>query len=413
MNNNKTLGRRIQEGRKAAGLSQESLGEQLGVSRQAVSKWESAAAIPELENLIAMSRIFETPVGVLLGVEQAAEPEVETILAQYVPQKQPSRHRAIAVLTAVLLVAGLVFLVWQLAKIERRVNTLQSQVSSIQGELEREIDSMGGQIAAILEAEANILSEYGAEAAGFDPAAQTVTLRIWARPKERGPEATVTFTAVTSAGVSVTTEAALQETLFVAEALTVPMDPHIALSVTVAESDHVRTGPVADLYDCGPDCFRLGVKHKQSQDWTAEDGTVTLPGFTGYVMPVSAVPEMAVTKAEMCLYRNHAAEPEAVWCLVIDDSREPVTLTGEAVTYLLSPGDVMIAALRLEDNFGQVTYQAVDAKKADSQGRVMDAKWRTIYGDGSGDPSYADYSDQALEDMFREWIPGTELPLWK
>ena len=36
-----TLGQRIQEYRKAAGLSQEALGEELGVSRQAVSKWES------------------------------------------------------------------------------------------------------------------------------------------------------------------------------------------------------------------------------------------------------------------------------------------------------------------------------------------------------------------------------------
>ena len=36
-----TLGRRIQEGRRAAELSQEAMGERLGVSRQAVSKWEA------------------------------------------------------------------------------------------------------------------------------------------------------------------------------------------------------------------------------------------------------------------------------------------------------------------------------------------------------------------------------------
>ncbi len=70
-----TLGLRIQAGRKAAGLSQEALGEQLGVSRQAVSKWESDAAIPELENLIAMSRLFGVSVGVLLGVESASAEE--------------------------------------------------------------------------------------------------------------------------------------------------------------------------------------------------------------------------------------------------------------------------------------------------------------------------------------------------
>ena len=69
----KTLGGRIQAFRKAAGLSQESLGERLGVSRQAVSRWEADAAVPELEKLIAMSRLFGVTVGVLLGVESTAE----------------------------------------------------------------------------------------------------------------------------------------------------------------------------------------------------------------------------------------------------------------------------------------------------------------------------------------------------
>ena len=78
MREQQTLGRRIQEARKAAGLSQESLGERLGVSRQAVSKWEADAAVPELENLIAMSRIFGVTIGALLGVEpEAAEDRSE------------------------------------------------------------------------------------------------------------------------------------------------------------------------------------------------------------------------------------------------------------------------------------------------------------------------------------------------
>lgn len=63
MEQTKTLGGRIQAFRKTAGLSQEALGEQLGVSRQAVSRWESDAAVPELEKLIAMSRLFGVTVG--------------------------------------------------------------------------------------------------------------------------------------------------------------------------------------------------------------------------------------------------------------------------------------------------------------------------------------------------------------
>ena len=66
-----TLVQRIQELRKQRGLSQEGLGEALGVSRQAVSKWEGDNGIPELDTLIAMSRLFGITIGELLGVEEA------------------------------------------------------------------------------------------------------------------------------------------------------------------------------------------------------------------------------------------------------------------------------------------------------------------------------------------------------
>ena len=66
-----TLGQRIQELRKQNGLSQEGLGEALGVSRQAVSKWEGDNGIPELDTLIAMSRLFGITIGELRGVEGA------------------------------------------------------------------------------------------------------------------------------------------------------------------------------------------------------------------------------------------------------------------------------------------------------------------------------------------------------
>ena len=64
-----TLGERIQELRRARGLSQEGLGEKLGVSRQAVSRWEMDGAVPEVDKLVEMSRLFSVTVGQLLGVE--------------------------------------------------------------------------------------------------------------------------------------------------------------------------------------------------------------------------------------------------------------------------------------------------------------------------------------------------------
>lgn len=45
-------GRWIEWSRKELGLSQEALGERLGVSRQAIYKWESDTALPEIEKLV-------------------------------------------------------------------------------------------------------------------------------------------------------------------------------------------------------------------------------------------------------------------------------------------------------------------------------------------------------------------------
>lgn len=49
---------RIQDLRKQKGYSQEELADKVGVSRQAVSKWESAQSMPDLEKIIAMSDLF-------------------------------------------------------------------------------------------------------------------------------------------------------------------------------------------------------------------------------------------------------------------------------------------------------------------------------------------------------------------
>ena len=65
-----TLGQRIQELRRGLNLSQEELGERMGVSRQAISKWEGDQTIPELDKLIALSKLFGLTVGQLLGGEQ-------------------------------------------------------------------------------------------------------------------------------------------------------------------------------------------------------------------------------------------------------------------------------------------------------------------------------------------------------
>ena len=106
-----TLGQRIQAERKRLGLSQEGLGEALGVTRQAISKWEADGAVPEVDKLVALSRLFHLPVGVLLGVEEAAAAEPPRPVPRWKRRLWPLLSAALGAVCVVLLL---------------RVNTLQS-----------------------------------------------------------------------------------------------------------------------------------------------------------------------------------------------------------------------------------------------------------------------------------------------
>ena len=72
--------------RKGRGLSQEELAERLGVSRQAVSRWESGTALPDAGNLRQISRLFEVSADYLLD-EERESPEGPAAAAAQKPHR--------------------------------------------------------------------------------------------------------------------------------------------------------------------------------------------------------------------------------------------------------------------------------------------------------------------------------------
>ena len=67
------FGKRISELRKAKGFSQEELAAHLGVSRQAVSRWENELSLPDTENLICLSRLLDVELSILNGDDGETE----------------------------------------------------------------------------------------------------------------------------------------------------------------------------------------------------------------------------------------------------------------------------------------------------------------------------------------------------
>lgn len=104
-----TLGEHIAKLRREAGLSQEGLAEQMGVSRQAVSKWEKGLSYPDTENLLALAALFGVSADHLAGLrreeeQSRAEMEEETA-ALPEPPRQRRRVWPYVLLAAVLLSA--------------------------------------------------------------------------------------------------------------------------------------------------------------------------------------------------------------------------------------------------------------------------------------------------------------------
>lgn len=136
-----TLGQRIAAKRAELGLSQNALGEQLGVSRQSVFKWESDAAIPEIDKLISLSRLFKVSVGWLLGIEEAPLPKGEPqdfterekkLIEQLASQKPavPVWQKWLTITAAVCAAVSLVlsgFALYRNTTINRSLERLMSQ----------------------------------------------------------------------------------------------------------------------------------------------------------------------------------------------------------------------------------------------------------------------------------------------
>lgn len=78
MEEKETFASRLASKRKAKGFTQEQLAEKMGVSPQAVSKWETGASYPDITLLSDLATVLDTSIDELLGKKEPA-PEVEVV----------------------------------------------------------------------------------------------------------------------------------------------------------------------------------------------------------------------------------------------------------------------------------------------------------------------------------------------
>lgn len=94
---------RLLETRKSRGMSQETLAEKIGVSRQAVSKWETGEALPDYAKLIALADALEVSLDYLCGRKERSENASAS--AAETPEKKRKSWVTVVAIAAVLIVA--------------------------------------------------------------------------------------------------------------------------------------------------------------------------------------------------------------------------------------------------------------------------------------------------------------------
>ena len=85
-----TLAGSLSAARKRSGLSQEAVAEQLGVSRQTISKWETAETLPDLRQAQALAALYRLSLDELTGFD----PELQDI-QQAIARSSPERDRKV------------------------------------------------------------------------------------------------------------------------------------------------------------------------------------------------------------------------------------------------------------------------------------------------------------------------------
>ena len=404
-----TIGQRIAQKRKELGLSQEALGEKLGVSRQSIYKWESDTALPEIDKLIALSRLFGLSVGTLLGVEDpapAAEASqdgeltsaqlrmVEEITQRYLAAApaapaSPNRRRRAVIAAALVLAAA-----WAGFSLNRRLEqmdaqywNLSSSIQSVSQTVNGQINSITDKVESILKAQNDLTADYATEVVDMDLAGGLVTFSFRATPRTF-TEGTVAYLEVSNEAVTVTYGpfVPVSGQTFTGQAQ-VALTDSIRLSV-IFETDGVRSTQLLDTYtdlytqslpalDLSDNLWRTRLTQPYTLTLPNHDGSETVyiqPYMEGYT-PVDGQAGARVAQVQVGLFKNQSlmlwADPIPVPEDYIGFDQCDFYRFPEA-SIPLTEGDVLCVAAVVTDTFGRTFVSSGACYAAAEDGTVLE-----------------------------------------
>ena len=402
-----TTGQRIALKRKEAGLSQETLGAELGVSRQSIYKWESDTALPEIDKLVALSRRFGVTVGWLLGVEETPEaasaPDSgeltdaqlkmgEEITARYIAAlPAPKPRKKWPYVLAALMVLYAAHRAYQ--SIDRQFDGVYSRIGQMDSSMSNQVYSISGQVEEILKQQNSLTVDYGIELVSADLVKNAVTFSVYAVPKTYVEGMRVEFSV--DNGHNSNSKTVLSEPdqngqpvseKFSAE-LTCELTDDISITAVFVMPDGTRqTQPLqtySGLYSGSlPDVASLVDADLQGRA-QIENGKLTLPDAMEYALTLSTyldnilIPRTKAVSIRVGLFKNQRL---IAWARPISaDEQTRYRGFDNAPFYRLEPlsfpfaaGDILESAAVLTDEYGREVIRPGDFPLTlDSDGQTL------------------------------------------
>ena len=312
------IGAGLSARRKQLGLSQEELAKRIGVTRQAVSKWESGAALPSVDNIVELARVLEISVDELLQLEQTGREaglsaqSVGLLLDEHSQRQERRMKRLTWALAAAAAVLGAgivvsVLLGMQLAgSMEENLNLritstnsqLQSQISGIQADISTTVKQA-------LDEGSSLLADFGFHDYEYVHESNTVEMKVFAYPKTLGEYSDAEFYALLGDGTRVSAPAEMTSGGFEA-VLSLPaadgQEMYVDGYVCWNENGRTVTEKIFG-WTIWLDELRMiiGSAGMHSLEWSKEDGKALVWPFVD-VIASDLYPEIAPAKVLFEIY---------------------------------------------------------------------------------------------------------------
>ena len=334
-----TLGQNIQTARKAKGISQEALAEKIGVSRQALGKWEKDTALPGVDNLQALAKELGVSVDALLGCaapDTAAPAVTLNALRDLLDARDAEACRrrrgawlAAAAAAALLLAVG----GGMAARLQTRLDGLAGQYGYLSSEVSRTNSDLSARMQelqnAVRQGESTVLDW------GWHPLASLqddgkMPVEVYVKPRTEQQGAAVTLCVTNGGDTALYAMQRGQDGVYTAQELVFALGQNYALSVQWTNPDGTTVNENLDTVPFTKDCVEPEILMVQTSGMSDHYRVETVNGeqrLTLAVYPIAlevcAPGWMQIDAVEAQLWQDGADEPTALAVLQSENGTAP------------------------------------------------------------------------------------------